>query len=59
VYVYDDNLAIMHVDRDRQAVEEGVLSKGNHKLIQSPEMETKAQHYKNGVSNLPPQQQVS
>jgi len=51
-----DDLTIMHADGDWQAVE-GVFSKDMAtigKYLQ--DLEAKAQHYKNGVGNLPSQQ---
>jgi len=52
-YAYADDLAIMDVDGDWQAVE-GVLSKdmatvGEH----LPDLEAKTQRFKNGVGSLP------
>jgi len=52
-YAYADDLVIMHADRDWQAVEE-VLSKDMATI--PPDLEGKAQHYKNGVGGLLPQQ---
>ena len=53
-YAYADDLTILHADGDWRAVE-GVLSKvsGNSRWI-PPNLEAKAQHYKNGVGSLPP-----
>jgi len=50
----------MHADGDRQAVEE-VLSKDMAIIEYLPDLEAKAQHYKNGVGSLliPPKQQGS
>jgi len=52
-HAYADNLAIMHAAGDLQAVD-GVLSKENYKQI-PPDLEAKAQHYKNSVGSLLPQ----
>jgi len=41
----------MHADGDRQAVEE-VLSKDMAIIEYLPDLEAKAQHYKNGVGSL-------
>jgi len=52
-YAYADDLAIMHADGDWLAVE-GCSDQGhrNAKWI-TPDLEAKAQHYKNGVGSLP------
>jgi len=53
-YAYADDLTIMHADGDWRAVK-GVLSKvsDNCRRI-PPDLEAKAQYYKNGVGSLPP-----
>ena len=54
-YVYADDLPIMHADGDWQAVDHGY----SNARWTPPNVEGKAQHYKNGVGSLPSQQQGS
>ena len=57
-YAFADDL---HADGDWQTVE-GVLSKDMATVgeyLHSPDLEAKAQHYKNGVGSLPPKQHGS
>ena len=56
---YADDLAIEHADGDWQAME-GVLNKDMAILSEYHQtLKAKADHYKNGVGNLPPQQKGS
>ena len=51
----------MRADGDWQAVE-GVLTKDKATVgecLRPPDLEAKAQHYKDGIGSLPPQQQGS
>jgi len=53
-YAYADDLAIMHSDAG--SGRDADQGHGNRKWI-PPDLEAKAQHYKNGVGSLPSQQQ--
>ena len=50
-YAHADDLAVMLADEDWQAVER-MLSKDVATVSEFPDMEAKAQHYKNGVGSF-------
>ena len=58
-YGYADDLAIMHADGNWKAVGGGAEQRHGNRKWKPSNLKAKAQHYKNGVGNLPPQQQGS